>query len=396
MARMGQERIQQDSTSSEPNDGAAAGEWQFPEVVYVQNSVHLAGAQKSLSRLLAAPGIRKFRPRLLTGEEGWLTSFCTENGIPWHRVDFPSSRSMAGRLWGNRRFAAQAATLLSRNLDPARKCIVHANDHPDSLLGLALAEKLGANPILTLRTPGMSGTDFTKYRCGEHRHVIAVGTDLFERARGWAEGVPVSLVFNGVTPQEIIAPLFHSQPTLDRIVVLGSMSPRKGWRDLVDALVMLEERLPEQGLPEIHFLGDCLGKNPEAELRTERLRRFSIRFLGVTSAYRARLRQYPLAIHPSRDESFGMAALECIAAGVPLLGASTGMIPEFIPEPDFRFAPRDLTALAEKLERLLPMAPARIAEDFGIERAVERIVSDFSTGSTVAKLAAIYESVAAG
>ena len=366
----------------------------FPQMIYVQNSVHLAGAQKSLSRLLAAPGIRQFSPRLLTGQEGWLTSFCTDNGIPWHRLDFPSSRSMAGRMFGNRRFAVHAAGLLGEHLEPGRARIVHANDHPDSLLGLALAESLGAAPVLTLRTPGMSQSDFEKYRCGDHRHLIAVGMELYGRVSKWAGSVPVSLVYNGVTPEEIIAPVYPPPQTLDRVVVLGSVEPRKGWRDLVDALGMIEDRLPEQPLPEIHFLGDCLGTAPHVSLGTERLRRFKVRFLGVASDYRDRLREYPLAIHPSRDESFGMAALECVAAGVPLLGASTGMIPEFIPDDHFRFAPQDVRRLAEKLERLLQMTPAQLTADFGSETAVARIVSDFSTGGTVAKLAEIYASVA--
>ena len=390
---MGQKRIQKNITY-QPDRGAYIREAYFPEVIFVQNSVHLAGAQKSLSRLLAAPGMRKFSPRLLTGQEGWLTSFCTDNAIPWHRVDFPSSRSMAGRMFGNRRFAANAARLLDPHLEPGRARIIHANDHPDSLLGLALAERLGGTPVLTLRTPGMSQRDYAKYRCGDYSQLIAVGTDLCNRVRKWAGSVPVSLVYNGVTPEEIIAPVSPPPQRLERVVVLGSVEPRKGWRDVVDALVMLEDRMPERPLPEIHFLGDCLGKIPEDALGTERLRRFRIRFLGVACDYRDRLREYPLAIHPSRDESFGMAALECVAAGVPLLGASTGMIAEFIPEARFRFAPQDVGGMAERLERLLQMAPDRLAAEFGFESAVARIVSDFSTAGTVAKLAGIYVSAA--
>jgi glycosyltransferase involved in cell wall biosynthesis len=389
---MGEMPIQKDSKYEQDCD--AAGQHPLiPQVVYVQNSVHLAGAQKSLSRLLAAPGLGRFSPRLLTGEEGWLTSHCSAVGIPWHRLQFPSSRSMAGRIWGNRRFAARAARLLDQHLEPERTRIVHANDHPDSLLALELADRIGAAPVLTLRTPGMSERDFEKYRCADHRHLIAVGEELYARVRRWAGAVPVSLVYNGVTPEEIIAPVFPQPETLERIVVLGSMSPRKGWRDLVDALVILEDRLPERELPEFHFLGDCLDMVPEDSLATKRLRRFRIRFLGVVTAYRDRLREYPLAIHPSRDESFGMAALECVAAGVPLLGASTGMIADFIPKEAFRFEPGDVKGLAVRVEGLFSLRPTELVEAFDFGTARQRIDADFSTAGTVAKLAAIYRSL---
>ncbi len=172
--------------------------------------------------------------------------------------------------------------------------------------------------------------------------------------------------------------------------MLGSIIPRKGWQDLVEALCLLEQRLPDGPLPEIHFLGDLLGKEPDTVLETARLQRFRVSFLGVDKNYRERLRQYPLAIHPSRSESFGMAALEGVAAGVPLVAAESGLIPDFIPNEAFRFPPEDAEALADRLAPLLEWTGSQLTATFDFPQAHSIIRDRFSTPGTVKKLKTLY------
>lgn len=341
--------------------------------------------------------MREHDPVLLTGQAGWLTQHCERSGVKWRQLPFPASRSLPARLWGNRLFARMAVRSLREVLVPGRPLIVHTNDHPDSLLGLAVAKELNAVPMITLRTPGMSSRDFEKYRCGDHAHLIAVGDQLFDKVRPWISGKrPLTLVHNGVTEDEILQPhVFQDGAPLSRILVLGSIIPRKGWQDLVEALLLLESRLPSGPLPEIHFLGDLLGCDPVETLGTCRLQRFKTTFLGVDENYRDRLRQYALAVHPSRSESFGMAALECVAAGVPLLAAATGLIPEFIPLSSFLFPPQQVPVLADRLEPLFKSPPAEIVVSFGFSAAHAVIRECFATPGTVNKLKNIYAELSA-
>jgi glycosyltransferase involved in cell wall biosynthesis len=360
----------------------------------VQHSAHLAGAQKSLSRLLLAPEIQDFSPVLLTAEEGWLTSYCSRHSVPWLRMDFPSPRSIKARLLGScSRFAQKAAAALKPLLS-TRELIVHANDHPDSLVGLSLAQALGAKTILTLRTPNMSRRDFIKHGGLRQNHLISVGEELEQSALAWVNHGEVTLIHNGVTSEEILPPAPAPLANPDCLIVLGSMSPRKGWQELVTALLLIESQLKSVKLPEVHFLGDLLGQNPNLSLGLNRLKYFRTRFLGVQENYRECLRRYPLAIHPSRSESFGMAALECVAAGVPLVAAATGRIPQFIPNKSFLFAPENACMLAERLFPLLNQPDlAYCAAKFNISLAQSLVQERFSTTSTAKKLKQVYNSL---
>lgn len=375
--------------------GMADADAYLRQVVFVQHSTHLAGAQKSLSRLLTADGLSRYHPVLLTAEEGWLTRFCTHHGVPWVCTPFPSPRSVQAMwLGGNKRFAMRAVQSLRSHLLPGRQIIVHANDHPDSLIGLSLADVLGARTVLTLRTPGMTSREFFKHGGARQERVVAVGEELAGNATKWLAPRAARMIHNGVTDDEILPPsreMFHHDGSL---LVLGSLSSRKGWQDMVEALLLLEQRLPEQRpLPEICFLGDLLGQKPHEKLGTSRLRRFRTNFIGVVEDYRTFLRGYALAVHPSRSESFGMAALECVAAGVPLLAAATGVIPQFIPSESFLYPPADATALADRLFSLLSLPTlVSAAVSFDMAEAQSRIRASFSTRSTVAQLSEIYDS----
>ena len=363
------------------------------QVVYVQHSSHLAGAQKSLSRLLTQPQIITFSPVLLTGSEGWLTRFCSDHDVPWVQLDFPTPRSFKD-LWlgGTARFAVKAAKALKTKLYADHSLIVHANDHPDSLIGLHLAKVLQSRSFLTLRTPGMSRRDFYKHRCFEHDCVIAVGDDLAQRAQQWHVNGKIHSVYNGVTENEIIKPNPLPDKTLDKILVIGSLSSRKGWQDLVDALILLEARFPEGQLPEVDFLGDLLDKNPLHVLNLYRLKRFRCRFLGVAEDYLKHLQNYHLVVHPSRSESFGMAALECVSAGVPLVAADSGMISQFIPNKSFIYSPGDFSSLAKILASFIwKSGRVEISDIFDFEKAHAKIRKLFLTKSTVSRLSDFYQ-----
>ena len=120
------------------------------------------------------------------------------------------------------------------------------------------------------------------------------------------------------------------------------------------------ERRRFEGAPEVSFAGEL----PEAEL----------------AALRERAR---LALMPSRTgETFGLAAAQAMAAGLPVAGSNIGALPELIP-PQWLSAPGDAPALARTIGALG-------ADPRAGETALASVRELLDPGRLAATLAAIY------
>ncbi len=136
-----------------------------------------------------------------------------------------------------------------------------------------------------------------------------------------------------------------------RVLVIGSPLAWKGWADLTEALYLLERT---GALPPMHF--DFTGVRPDPGENDLKLDRFAVAtcgFLGRVEAFRDLVRSYDLVINPSRMETFGMAAIEVLAAGVPLLSSRTGVIEQVQEQSDMLFSPAQPAELAAALRKLV-------------------------------------------
>jgi len=248
---------------------------------------------------------------------------------------------------GLSRFARHTARRLESSSIRPRALV--ANDHQECPLALALSRQLGNLPVLAiLRTPGMSNRDYYKYRCNECHGLMAEGTDLLEKVRAWTDK-DVALFEEGFTEDEFHSPKPPPAGFPDRILVIGSEAPRKGFTDFIEALDLIESN--HRDFPGLHC--DFTGTEPaDAGDLLARPRRSSFKFLGRVDGFAKLVRGYDLAIHPSRAESFGMAPLEAILAGVPTLVSTTGIIAS-LPFPDsWAFPPKSPPEIATRLAHL--------------------------------------------
>ena len=283
------------------------------DILFVQRRPKRAGAQTSLYRLVSSS------PRssqVLISSAGWLNEALENVTVKvW-----PSPRSLKGRLGGLASFTKSIAKEIG-----APKIVV-ANDHHECLPALALAKAFSVPCIAILRTPGMSENDFQKHRCGECAHLFIVGEELSGRVDNWSD-TPHSLFIEGFLEEEFadIPPPPAEFPS--EILIAGSEEARKGFADILTALEILEKSHPDFPLKKVVFTG----RAPEGELPTLSCQ---LDFVGRVNDFIPFAQGFDFAVHPSRHETFGLAPLELIIAGIPTLCTQTGIADQdLLPSP---------------------------------------------------------------
>jgi N-acetyl-alpha-D-glucosaminyl L-malate synthase BshA len=132
-------------------------------------------------------------------------------------------------------------------------------------------------------------------------------------------------------------------------------------------------------------------ERPETEAEVERLGLGSdVRFLGKVDAVADLLRAADLFLLPSQSESFGLAALEAMACGVPVVASAVGGLPEVVVDGETgALVPLgDLDAMSERAVELLSPDRWRTARAAALRRA-----RDFDESKIVPMYEALYTKV---
>jgi glycosyltransferase involved in cell wall biosynthesis len=136
-----------------------------------------------------------------------------------------------------------------------------------------------------------------------------------------------------------------------RIVTVASLEPCKGHDVLLEALRRVAADIPVQCL----LVGDGPSRpSLQATVRSLGLGDM-VRFLGYQEAVTTIVRECDVFVLPSLLEGFGIAVVEAMALGVPVVASATGGIPEIITdgEDGLLVPPGDSSALAAAIRRLL-------------------------------------------
>ncbi|MCS3449783.1 MULTISPECIES: glycosyltransferase family 4 protein [Bradyrhizobium] len=209
----------------------------------------------------------------------------------------------------------------------------------------------------------------------------AFARDTYQRTVGKPAGL-VRCVFNGVTAEEF-EPVPDADDATD-VAYVGEFRRIKGADLLIDAVA----KLRAEGKPVTLTLG---GDGEEFERLKEQVKRLSlgeaVRFIGHVKA-RYGFSKGSLLVVPSRGDSMPYVVIEAAAAGVPMIAADVGGIPEiFDTHTDALFAPSNAGAMADAIKTALDNPAATAAR---AERLRERISEHFSQDAMVEGVLAGY------
>jgi N-acetyl-alpha-D-glucosaminyl L-malate synthase BshA len=175
------------------------------------------------------------------------------------------------------------------------------------------------------------------------------------------------------------------------LVHVSNFRPVKRIPDVLGIFDLVRRQIPARLV--------LIGDGPERSLAERIAARdgFSDRavFLGNVSAIETVLPIAKLLLLPSDAESFGLAALEGMACGLPVIGTAAGGLPEVVEDGRHGFlrAVGDVEGMAEAAMTLLRDEVRWRAFSAACRR---RAVEDFPTEATVARYRALYEETLEG
>jgi glycosyltransferase involved in cell wall biosynthesis len=209
----------------------------------------------------------------------------------------------------------------------------------------------------------------------------AFARDTYQRTIGIPHGL-VRCVFNGVTADEF-DPVAKAADATD-VVYVGEFRQIKGADLLIDAVARLRaDRKPVT----LTLAGD----GEELDALKAQIQKLglgeAVRFIGHVKA-RYGFSKGNLLVVPSRGDSMPYVVIEAAAAGIPMVAAKVGGIPEiFGTINDALFAPNIVGAMADAIETALDDPEAALARAKSLR---ERIFLHFSQKAMVEGVLAGY------
>ncbi len=347
-------------------------------VLHLITELEHGGAQHALLRLIEQGAGSRFQPMVACwyGGEGAVAQLLRAAGV--RVVDLGMGRG--GRV--------QPMVSLWRLLCAERPQILHTWMFHANVPGRVLGRLAGVPVVISSeRTMGQEGQArrlLNRATAPLADRITCVSATVAEHARTVLRLPAAKLVVipNGIDLADFPAPAeqgAHPAPERLRIGYVGRLAPVKG----VDVLVEAAAQLAAQAdLPpwELRLIGDGELRAPlEQQIAAHGLGE-RVRLLGARDDIPAQLAELELFVLPSRWEGMPNAALEAMAAGLPVVATRTGGTPEVVADgaTGLLVAPESAAALAGALRRLLLDAElrrrlgaagrARVQEQFTLER----------------------------
>lgn len=299
-----------------PPVGAAAVEWWMWQV-----SKHLASSGEYIPHIIC------------TGEGDPSPEYEVREGVHFYRITLSKLYKRLFHKWTrlDPYGYARRAALYCRKINAA---IIHTHNSPTLHQQIARYTQ-GSKMILHMHNEKITSSHF-------HADLILTVSDYL--AKWYAQRLPhenIRIITNGIDrhkyTEEAALPDWRTNFPKDKKILMyaGRISPEKGVHLLAEAFTHLAPRHPELQL--VIIGGRSEGNNDRARYADKveaSLKPFSnqVTFLGSVSPSEMHLhyRAADLLVVPSVFEAFGMVCLEGMAAGVPVLAAPKGGLPEFV------------------------------------------------------------------
>lgn len=172
------------------------------------------------------------------------------------------------------------------------------------------------------------------------------------------------------------------------IVHISNYRPVKRATDVVRVFARVAAELPAR----LVLVGDGPDLGHAIDLARELGVLDRVRLIGVVDDVAPYLRGADLLLLPSQNESFGLVAMEALAAGVPVIASRVGGLPEVVQHgvSGYLFPPGDVEGMARQAAAVLRDRP--LAERLG-RAGAERVASRFPPERIIPRFEDLYRRV---
>ncbi len=364
-----------------------------PRVLYVITRAERGGAQMHLLDLAVGMG-RKFELHLATGEEGFLTQACRENGIAVHLI--PHLEREIRPLDDLK--AVWELSRLMRRIEPD---LVHAHTFKAGFLGRFVANRLNIPAIYTSHMWPFGGAVPIAWRlvapvCERQAahwcdRIISVSALAAENAAqyGIGERSQVVSILNGIFDHPKRASLDHDKPGHVKPLTCTMVARFTQFKDH-ELLLRAFARVPGDVTLRLAGDGDTLAT--ARKLADDLGIRGRVQFDGARGDVPEILAQSDIFVLASRTETLPISILEAMRAGLPVIASDVGGVSEEVldGETGILVSPGSVDEMTAALTRLLADKAMRVAMGQAGRKRFEQF---FRAGEMIERTRALYTEV---
>ena len=379
-------------------------------ILYVDHTAELGGAEVALLRLLGALDRSRFTPVVLLFSEGLLADRLREMGVEVVILALgsgmlgksrnqlasalPPPRQLIGmisHLWRVMRFMRE------RPFD-----LVHTTSLKADIIG-GLAARLAFRPLLwhihdRIAEDYMPGKVVRVFRMLARRmpRFVVVNSEATKETLMPFPEDRMGVVHPGV-PEELLETAScdpNAGLEVPIVGIVGRISPTKGQDVFLRAAALVARRFPQA---RFQIVGAPLFKHEFYERRVRKLAGElgleSVEFTGFCDDVKERIRRLTVLVHASPiPEPFGQVVVEAMAAGRPVVATEAGGVPEIVIDGDcgYLVPVGDYTTMSEKICALLEDPGGASAMG---RRGRARVQAHFTADQMARKMEGAYETV---
>lgn len=198
----------------------------------------------------------------------------------------------------------------------------------------------------------------------------------------------IVVIYNGIEKNNKEVKIFSRKEIV--IGTVGTLNPQKGMQFLIDAMEKIVREFPEVKL---RIVGDGTYKKVLQRIVKNKKLTKAVKFLGFVRDIEDELTIFDIYVQPSLSESFGLAILQAMSVGLPIVATNTGGIPEVVTanKSGILVEPGKSDALSDAILKLL-RDPEKAKKMGKLSKEDAQI--KFSLDDMVKETEQVYESVA--